>query len=111
MEIQRRAWALLAASVLSGAGAATAAQPKPTTHTVDIEAMQFSPATFDVKAGDTVIWRNKDPFPHNVAANNKGFRSGAIPAGQSWSFKARKKGEFAYVCTLHPNMKAALRVK
>ena len=111
MDIQQRAWALLAASVLSETGAATAAQPKPTTHTVAIEAMQFSPATLDVKAGDTVIWRNKDPFPHNVAADNKGFRSGDIPAGHSWSFKARKKGEFAYVCTLHPNMKAALAVK
>ena len=102
---------MLAASILSAAAAATPAQPKPATHTVDIEAMQFSPATLDIRVGDTVIWRNKDPFPHNVAADNKGFRSGEIPAGHSWSFTARKKGEFTYVCTLHPNMKAAVAVK
>lgn len=111
MNFQRRVWALLAAAVLTGAGAATAVQPKPRNHTVNIEAMQFSPATLEVQAGDTVTWRNKDPFPHNVVADNKGFRSEDIPAGGSWTFKARKKGEFAYRCTLHPNMKASLAVK
>ena len=61
--------------------------------------------------GDTVIWKNKDAFPHNATADNKGFRSIDIQSGQSWKFKAGSKGVFPYVCTLHPGMKAVLTVK
>lgn len=81
------------------------------THTVNIEALQFSAPNLEVKAGDTVIWKNKDAFPHNVTAANKGFRSGDIQSARSWKFKAGKKGVFPYVCTLHPGMKAVLTVK
>ena len=73
--------------------------------------MKFSPPTLAVKAGDTVIWKNKDAFPHNATAENKSFRSAEIQSGQSWKFKVRNKGEFPYVCTLHPGMKAVLTVE
>ena len=87
------------------------AAPKSRTHTVEIEAMKFSPAMLAVKAGDRIIWKNKDAFAHNATAENKGFRSADIQSGQSWKFKASRKGEFPYVCTLHPGMKAVLTVK
>ena len=87
------------------------AAPKSKTYNVDIEALKFSPPNLEVKTGDTVIWKNKDAFPHNVIAENKGFRSADIQSGQSWKFKAGSKGVFPYVCTLHPGMKAALTVK
>ena len=35
----------------------------------------------------------------------------AREAGKSWKFTARKAGEFAYLCTLHPNMKGILKVE
>ena len=73
--------------------------------------MKFSPPTLAVKAGDTVIWKNKDPFAHNATAENKGFRSAEIQSGKSWKFKVSNKGEFPYVCTLHPGMKAVLTVE
>ena len=106
-----RPMTLLLALVLSGLSAWSFAAPKPKSHTVEIEAMKFSPATLEVKAGDTIIWKNRDAFPHNATADNKGFRSGDMQSGQSWKFKARNKGEFPYVCTLHPGMKAMLTVK
>ncbi len=87
------------------------AEAKSTTHTVAIEALQFSPPNLEVKAGDTVIWENKDAFPHNVTAENNSFHSGDFRSGRSWKFKAGKKGVFPYVCTLHPTMKAVLIVK
>src|SRR6185312_3353306 len=34
------------------------------THTVTIDGMQFQPAALTVKAGDSVVWVNNDPFPH-----------------------------------------------
>jgi plastocyanin len=103
--------AFFLAVALSGLSIFSFAAPKPKTHTVDIEATQFSPAMLEVKLGDSVVWKNKDPFPHNVTAENKAFHSGDLQNGRSWSFKAGKKGVFPYVCTLHPTMKAVLTVK
>lgn len=102
--------ALLAAGVML-AGAAPSWAAAGTKHTVAIEAMQFAPATLEVRVGDTVTWQNKDPFPHNVRSAEGQARSPDIQAGASWSFKARKKGTVEYVCTLHPGMKGVLVVK
>ena len=91
-------------------GAAIAAgQPK--THTVTIEATSFKPERLTVAAGDTVVWVNKDPFPHTATATAGGFDSGNIDPEKSWTLTAVKKGEFGYVCSLHPTMKARLKVE
>lgn len=87
-----------------------AAADKAATHTVVIEGVKFEPETLTVARGDTVVWVNKDPFPHTVTAKGA-FDSHDIAAGKSWKYVARKPGEFAYVCTLHPNMQAKLVVK
>ena len=102
---------LLLAVLFSGVSAFSSAAPRFRTHTVEIEALKFSPATLEVMMGDTVIWKNKDAFPHNATAENKGFRSADIQSGQSWKFKTGNMGVFPYVCTLHPGMKAVLIVK
>jgi plastocyanin len=46
-----------------------------------------------------------------VTATAGGFDSKEIQPGESWTYKASKKGELAYACTLHPTMKGTLRVK
>ena len=33
-----------------------------------MQAVQFAPATLKVKRGDTVVWTNRDPFPHTATA-------------------------------------------
>jgi plastocyanin len=81
-----------------------------TTHTVVIEGVKYEPESLTVKRGDTVVWVNKDPFPHTVTSKGA-FDSHDIAAGKSWKYTASKAGEFAYVCTLHPNMKGTLSVK
>lgn len=89
------------------AGAAAQAE----THTVVIEAMRYEPEVIEVRAGDTVVWQNRDPFPHTATAAGRRFDSGEIGPQRAWKFKARSRGEFAYVCTLHPTMKARLVVR
>jgi plastocyanin len=96
-------------AVAMGAAAGAYAQGK--VHTIVIEAMRFSPPALEVKAGDTVVWENKDPFPHTATAKEGGFDSGTIAPNRSWKFTAKKRGEFPYVCSLHPTMKAVLSVK
>lgn len=99
--------ALVCAAALACAGGAFAAGA---THTVVIEGVKYEPGALTVNRGDTVVWMNKDPFPHTVTAN-AAFDSHDIAAGKSWKYTARKPGEYAYVCTLHPNMKGTLTVK
>lgn len=107
-----RALALGTAFLLAGQGGAAVAAPA--VHTVVIEGMRFIPETLEVKPGDTVVWRNRDPFPHTATAEAKGAdgpASPAIAAGASWTFKAAKRGRYPYLCTLHRTMKAMLVVR
>lgn len=101
------ALALLAAL----APAAQAAPAAPAVHTILIDGMRFIPQTVEVKAGDTVVWRNKDPFPHTVMAAAPGLASPPIAAGASWRYKAARAGAYPYLCTLHSTMTATLVVK
>ena len=57
--------ALLSISV--GHGAAV----KPAKHTVTIEAVQFQPTVVEARRGDSIVWINKDPFPHTVTSTGK----------------------------------------
>ena len=95
-----------------GAGPGAAAQArKPATHTVVMEAVRFQPEVITVRAGDSVVWVNKDPFPHTAVSKTASFDSESIDADKSWKYVPKKKGEFEYVCTLHPTMKGTLRVR
>jgi plastocyanin len=86
-------------------------RPKPTTHTVTMENMRFQPEIVTVARGDTVVWVNKDLVPHTATSKAGGFDSQTVQAEESWRVTVRTKGDFAYVCTFHPTMRATLRVK
>jgi len=102
--------AAVAALLALPIGASVLAAGAPATHTVTIDGTRYEPATLTVNRGDTVVWINKDPFPHTVTAAPI-FDSGSIAAGARWSYTARKAGDFAYICTLHPNMAGRLVVR
>jgi len=95
---------LVALAMQGPAGAA------PQTYTVVIEGFQFMPQALTVQRGDRIVWQNKDLVPHTATAAGS-FDSGTIEAGKSWSYVANKTGTLAYVCTLHPTMKASLVVQ
>lgn len=105
----RAAILAVAVTVIVGVMGATADEPK--THTVTIEHFRFQPDSVTVAPGDTIVWVNKDLVPHTATSKTGGFDSKVIPAENSWRFTARKKGDFAYLCTVHPAMTAMLRVR
>lgn len=80
------------------------------TKVVTIEGLTFQPAVLAVKQGDTVIWKNADLYAHTVTAAGA-FDSKEIAPSGTWKFTAKKKGNFPYICTLHPTMKGTLVVK
>ena len=82
-----------------------------TTHTIVIADMKFVPETLTVGPGDSIVWVNKDFFPHTATAQDKSFDSRDIATNKSWKYVATKKGTFPYICKLHPTMKATLIVK
>jgi len=100
--------ALGAVTIVTASGAAAA---KPERHTVSVVATSFAPADLTVNAGDRVVWTNKDPYPHTATSKTGGFDSDDIKPGKSWTFVAKKKGDFPYICSIHPSMKGTLHVK
>lgn len=107
-----RFYSALCALLLVGASphAALAAKHR-TVHTVVIDGMLFVPAELTVNSGDTVLWKNKDAFPHTVTSSGKGFDSKEIAPQRNWKFVATRPGAFPYLCTLHRTMKGVLTVK
>jgi plastocyanin len=102
---------VLFATLLAGVAAPVSAQEKSKVHTVLIDGMKFSPQTLEVNAGDTVVWQNKDPYPHTATAENKAFDSRDIPENGTWKYVAKTKGTMPYFCKLHTTMKGTLVVK
>ena len=103
------------ALLLSGAGTGAAQKTKPrkpVTHTVTMDATSFVPATITVAPGDSVVWTNKDVIPHTATSKTSGvFDTGTLASGKSWKGTFKSRGQFPYVCQLHPTMKGSLIVK
>jgi plastocyanin len=73
--------------------------------------IQFVPQTASAKVGDKVCWTNDDDVQHDAQADNGAFKSALFGKGQTFTTTVTKAGSIAYVCTVHPNMTATLKVK
>jgi plastocyanin len=71
--------------------------------------MKFSPATIEIKKGNTVEWKNDDITPHT--ATSAAFDSGSIASDAGWRHTFTQAGSFPYYCTFHPEMKGTVVVK
>ncbi len=78
---------------------------------VVITGLQFPQPALEIAVGTTVEWKNEDPVPHTVTADNGSFDSGMIEGGQTWRYTFTTPGTYAYSCTPHPFMKATVVVK
>ncbi len=72
--------------------------------------MKFSPASVEIKPGQTVEWTNEDITPH-TATSAPLFDSGSIESDKSWRHTFTQAGNFAYTCTFHPEMKGIVTVQ
>nr|WP_246003005.1 cupredoxin family copper-binding protein [Nocardia tenerifensis] len=93
-------------------GMSAPAKPGPPAgpNAVNIDNFAFAPSTLTVKAGTTVTWTNHDEEPHTVVASDGSFHSPGLGAGATYSFTFAKAGNFAYICSIHPFMKATVVV-
>jgi plastocyanin len=77
---------------------------------VNIDNFAFTPNELTVKAGTTVIFRNRDDIPHSVVGSKGEFHSKALDTDDSFSFTFAKAGTYAYSCGLHPRMQGKITV-
>ena len=82
----------------------------PTPATVHIRNYAFVPAKLTVKAGTTVRFVNDDQEAHTATAVDRSWDSGGLDTGDKFSHTFRKVGSVAYICSLHPMMKATIVV-
>jgi len=76
-----------------------------------IKDFAFTPADVTVAPGTKVTWVNKDDAPHTATSVDKKFNSGGLDTDDKFSFVFNDKGDYQYICTLHPQMKATIKVK
>ena len=101
----------------AAASSATAAQAKPAV-VVDMTGslLVFEPAVIEIKAGQTVVWKNSSREVHTVTADPgqatnpqdvelpegaQRFDSGFLNPTQNYEHTFRTPGTYRYVCTLH----------
>ena len=74
---------------------------------------QFTKSSITVKVGDTVSFKNDDPFFHNVFSLSDAalFDLGSYPQGESKSVTFEEAGTVDVECAIHPSMQMKIIVE
>ncbi|MBC8237198.1 MAG: methylamine utilization protein [Helicobacteraceae bacterium] len=75
-------------------------------HVIDQKGKTFTPHSISVAVGDTITFKNSDPFAHNAYTDDEAneFDIGMQTPGEDVSAKILKAGVFNVECAIHPNM-------
>lgn len=112
--------AALAAAVLASlVGLAGCSQGKPDvvpsdddakpTVTVRVTDNQYDPKTVEIDAGEAVQWVFEGNDSHDVVAGDASFVSELSSSG-AYTHVFDRAGEYAYDCSVHPEMTGVVRV-
>lgn len=99
---------------MMGGGRNTSGDPARqagTAVTVSIEDYAYSPGNLRVPVGARVTWTNRDGAPHSATADDLSWDTGLFAKNESRTIAFDTPGTFAYVCSIHPAMKARLVVE
>ena len=111
----RRTLHPLAVPLIAAAAAAFVPVPishaatAPRVHTIVVAKMKFGPVPAGIRAGDTIVWVNRDPVKHSATARDRSFNVD-LPPGKSGRMIVRRIGATAFYCIYHPGMKGTLTV-
>lgn len=98
---------MVAVLPLLAMGPGEAAAPK--VHTVVMSNMRFGPMPADLRAGDAIIWVNRDLVPHTATSAPGGFDI-RLEGGARKKMTVPRAGSFQVICRFHPGMRATLAV-
>ena len=104
-----RNYIILAAAVAAVTNVALAAGSS-TVNQVD---KKFSTTEMTINKGDVIVFKNEDPFTHNVFSQSPGiaFELKVQKPGESSEIKFDREGSGEVRCAIHPQMKLKLTVK
>lgn len=82
-------------------------------HWVGQKDKAFSADELTVKVGDSVHFKNEDPFFHNVysLSDLKMFDLGSFPEGEHETVVFEESGELEVECAIHPDMMMLITVE
>jgi plastocyanin len=101
--------ALLAFAALAGAAASAAAPPARPAPVIAMAGMHFGPAPVGLRAGDTILFVNRDIVAHTATARDHSFDV-VVQPHQSGRVTLRHGGAIAFYCRFHPTMQGVLTV-
>lgn len=78
-------------------------------YTVTMGNMDYGALPTGLKAGDTIVWVNRDTVLHSITARDHTFDIRLNP-GQSARMQLPKAGDIAFYCLFHPTMRGVLKV-
>jgi plastocyanin len=96
--------------IAAALGAVLALPVRAADREVNIDNFTFTPKELSVKAGTTIVFRNRDDIPHSVVGGQGEFHSNALDTGDSFSLTFTRAGSYGYFCGLHPQMQGKVLV-
>jgi plastocyanin len=81
-------------------------------HVVSQSGKSFSAAALKAKVGDTISFRNEDPYVHNIFSLSEvqSFDLGTFAKGELRQVKLGNPGKIEVECAVHPEMKLVVEV-
>lgn len=75
-------------------------------HVIDQKGKAFSPTKLTISVGDTITFKNSDPFAHNAFTDDEAneFDIGMQSSNTDKTITIKKAGTFNIECAIHPNM-------
>ncbi len=85
---------------------ALAASANAANHVINQKGKTFIPHAITVAVGDTLTFKNSDPFAHNAYTDDEAneFDIGMQAAGAEDKVTVKAAGKFNVECAIHPNM-------
>jgi plastocyanin len=75
-------------------------------HLIGQKNKTFTTRSVKAKVGDKLVFRNDDPFAHNIMSLSdvQSFDLGTFNHGQARSVTLKKEGKIEIECAIHPEM-------
>jgi plastocyanin len=82
-------------------------------HIIDQKGKTFIPHDITVHPGDTITFKNSDPFAHNAYTDDEDneFDIGMQSTGTEKVVTIKPGGDFSIECAIHPNMLLEVTIK
>ena len=81
-------------------------------HTVLQQSKAFNKKELSIKVGDKLVFKNEDPFVHNIfsLSKPKPFDLGTFGKGQARDIVFAQEGTYEIECAIHPEMTLTVKV-